>query len=204
MDTVGLLGLALGVAFAAGLNTYATVVVLGLLERFHLVHLPQGLEVLAHPLVLAVAATMYVVEFVADKVPYVDNVWDVIHTFIRPAAAAALAFGAFSGAPESWKAAAALAAGSFALASHGAKASARAAVNSSPEPFSNSVLSLAEDVAAIGLSWAAATHPFVTLAVVSALAVLCVVAIVKLLRFFSRVVRRVLLRGESAPGLPRP
>lgn len=199
---IDLLGLSAGAALAAGLNIYATVFVLGLMHRLDMAHLPPGLEVLAHPVVLIAAAALYLVEFVADKVPYVDNVWDVVHTFIRPPAAAAIAFGAMAGVPESWRVAAALVAGTFALTSHGAKASARAAANASPEPFSNWVLSLTEDGLAVGLTWLAVHHPLLTLVVVLLLAALCVVLIVKLARFLVRIVRRVLLRSAPEPAGP--
>jgi hypothetical protein len=171
-----------GISFAAGLNLYATVTILGLLHRLQVIQLPGDLGILSHPLVLGVAALMYVIEFVADKVPYVDNAWDVLHTFIRPPAAALLAFGALVSVPEAWRWAAALAAGGIALTSHGAKASARAAVNVSPEPVSNSLLSLAEDAVAAGLTWIAVHHPVVTFVVVLLLTILSVYVMVKFLR----------------------
>ena len=138
------LGFVLGTAFAAGLNVYATVATLGLLHRFGTITLPESLQPLAHPLILGIALLFYVVEFVADKIPAVDHVWDVIHTFIRPPAAAILSFAAVSGVDEPWRIGAALIAGTVALASHGGKASARLAVNTSPEPFSTWGVSFGE------------------------------------------------------------
>src|SRR5712692_10184473 len=137
MNPIETLALALGAGFSSGLNLYATVATLGLLERFHVVHLPASLEVLSHPVVLSIAGALYLLEFFADKVPYVDTVWDAVHTFIRPPAAALLGYGAAGAAAPEWRWGAALLAGGVALASHGTKASARAAVNTSPEPFSN-------------------------------------------------------------------
>lgn len=202
------LGFAMGTAFASGLNLYATVATLGLLHRFQAIQLPSSLEVLAHPVVLGVAITLYAIEFIADKVPYVDNVWDVIHTFIRPPAAALLAWTALSpgglapaGEGEAWRLVAALLAGGVALTSHGAKASTRAGVNVSPEPVSNSLLSLIEDGFAIGLAWLAVTHPVLTVIIVAVLAVLSLWLIVKLFSLLRRTLRRIFRRQpQTASG----
>jgi hypothetical protein len=183
MTPLELAGLAAGAAFASGLNLYATVAVLGLLHRYEFVTLPASLEVLSSPVVLVVASALYLIEFVADKVPYVDNIWDVVHAFIRPPAAAVFAYSAFAGIPEEWRITAGLLAGGIALTSHGAKASTRAAVNASPEPLSNWVLSFAEDALAIGLSWMAITHPAVTLVVVLVLLALSIYLLTRLFRF---------------------
>ncbi len=197
MTALQTLGFTLGASFASGLNLYATIAALGLFHRYGVIHLPPSLEVLAHPVVLGVALVLYGVEFVADKVPYVDNVWDVVHTFIRPPAAAVLAYGAFGGVSEEWRIAAALLAGGVALTSHGSKASTRAAVNASPEPFSNSILSLGEDVLAVFLAWMAATHPFLTMAIVSLLVVVAIYLLVTLFGFLRRTLRRILRREPT-------
>jgi hypothetical protein len=186
MTALETLGLALGTSFASGINLYATVAALGLLHRFEIFQLPESLEVLANPWVVGVSIALYLIEFVADKVPYVDNVWDVIHTFIRPAAAAVLAYGAFADLPDSYRIIAALLAGGVALTSHGSKASTRAAVNASPEPLSNWILSLAEDGLAFLLTWLAATHPYFTVGVVTLLLVISTFLIVKLFGFLRR------------------
>ncbi len=177
------LGLALGAAFASGLNLYATVAALGILGRSGWAHLPPPLEILTHPWVIGVALALYVVEFIADKVPYVDSVWDVIHTFIRPPAAAVIAYGALANVGEEWRWVAALLAGTVALASHGTKASARAAANASPEPVSNWMLSLGEDGLAVFVVWLAARHPIATLGVVFVLLVLFSFLLIKLFHF---------------------
>ncbi len=190
MTALETLGLAMGTSFATGLNLYATVAALGLLHRFEVFQLPQSLEVLANPWVLGAAIALYLIEFVADKVPYVDNVWDVIHTFVRPAAAAVLAFGAFADLPDSYRIIAALLAGGVALTSHGSKASTRAAVNASPEPVSNWILSLLEDGLALALTWLAATHPYLTMGVVVLLLLASVFLIIKLFSFVRRGWRR--------------
>lgn len=194
MSPLQTLGFLLGASFASGLNLYATVAALGLLQRYGVIQLPPSLDILAHPVVLGVALTLYVVEFVADKIPYVDNVWDVIHTFIRPPAAGVLAYAALAGVPDHWRMAAALLAGSVALTSHSTKASTRAAVNASPEPVSNWLLSLGEDGIAVFLTWMATTHPVMTFFLVLLLVALCVFLLVKLFGFLRRVFRRVFKR----------
>jgi hypothetical protein len=160
------LGFAMGSAWLSGINLYATVATLGLLQRFHWVSLPGQLDVLSNPWVIGVAATLYVVEFVADKVPVVDSAWDMVHTFIRVPAGAALAFQAFGGSDPAIRMIAMLIGGSVALTSHGTKAAVRVAANTSPEPFSNIALSLMEDVFAIGSSLLLAWFPVLMLGVV--------------------------------------
>jgi len=186
MNPLATLGLALGAGFSSGLNLYATVATLGLLERFGVIHLPPALQGLSHPWVLATAVILYVLEFFADKIPYVDTVWDAVHTFIRPPAAALLAFSAAGAAPAEWRWAAALLAGGVALTSHGTKASARAAVNTVPEPFSNWVLSLGEDALAVWLTWMATVHPIATTIIVVTLLALSVYILFHLFRFARR------------------
>src|SRR6516165_12486026 len=166
MDPLATLGLGMGSAWLSGFNLYATVLTLGLLQRFHLVTLPGDLEFLSRGWVLGVAAALYLIEFIADKIPVVDSVWDAIHTFIRVPAGAVLAASAFAHFNPAVRAAALLAGGTLALSSHGTKASMRMAANTSPEPFSNLLLSLAEDVLTIGLAALAAFHPVVILGIV--------------------------------------
>jgi len=184
------LGLVLGTAFAAGLNVYATVATLGLLHLFGAIALPETLQPLAHPAILGIALLLYVVEFFADKIPAIDHVWDAIHTFIRPPAAALLAFAAVAGVGEPWRLGAALLAGTVALASHGGKATSRVAVNASPEPFSTWAVSLGEDALAIGLTWLAATHPALAIGLALALTIAAVWVVVILVRLARRVVGR--------------
>src|SRR6201987_158005 len=186
MNPVETLGLALGAGFSSGLNLYATIATLGLLQRFGVIHLPAPLQVLAHPWVLGIAIALYAIEFLADKIPYVDTVWDAIHTLIRPPAAALLAYGASLGAPPEWRWAAALLAGGVALTSHGTKASTRAAANTSPEPFSNWALSFGEDLLAVWLTWFTTAHPILALILVALLLVLCFYLLTKLFRFLRR------------------
>jgi Domain of unknown function (DUF4126) len=186
MNPMETLGLALGAGFSSGLNLYATIATLGLLERFGVIHLPPSLHGLSHSAVLGIAVVLYVLEFFADKIPYVDTAWDVIHTFIRPPAAAFLAFSAAGAAPAEWRWGAALLAGGVALTSHGTKASARAAVNATPEPFSNWILSFGEDALAVWLTWMATVHPVGTTVIVGALLALSAYLLFHLFRFARR------------------
>jgi len=190
MNPIETLSLVLGAGFSAGLNLYATVATLGLLERFGIIHLPPQLQVLAHPIVLTIAGVLYVMEFLADKVPYVDSIWQAVHTFIRPPAAALLAFGATAATPEPWRWGAALLAGGVALTSHGTKASARAAANMSPEPLSNWALSFGEDVLAVWVVWFATAHPAIAIVVVTALFLVSLYLLYHLFHFLRRTLRK--------------
>jgi hypothetical protein len=190
MNPIETLSLVLGAGFSSGLNLYATVATLGLLQRFGLIELPGKLGLLSHPVVLGVAIGLYVVEFLADKIPLVDSVWQAVHTFIRPPAAAVLAFGVTGGVAEPWRWVAALLAGSIALTAHGTKASARAAANLSPEPLSNWALSFGEDLLAVWLTWFATAHPTVAVIVVAVLVVASLFLLYHLFRFLRRTFRK--------------
>jgi hypothetical protein len=202
MSPLETLGFALGTSFASGLNLYATVAAAGLFQRLGIVTLPEPLQILAHPVVFGIALTLFLIEFIADKIPYIDSAWDAAHTFIRPPAAALLSYSAFAGGsvPEEWKLAAALLAGSVALTSHGAKASTRAAANASPEPVSNWTLSLLEDGIAVFLAWMAAEHPLLTAAIVVVLVILAVFVIWKLYGYLKRALSK--LKGSPTPVGP--
>lgn len=156
-------------AVASGLNVYATVAVLGLTEHFRLVELPAQFRAFDHPIVIGIAIAMYLVEFVADKIPWFDSVWDAIHTVVRPLGGAWIAVNTLGHPTPASTAAAALLGGGLAMTTHVTKASTRAAVNVSPEPFSNWVLSLSEDVVAVAVSYVALRHPFIASAVALAL-----------------------------------
>ncbi len=164
---LGTLGFAMGTAWLSGINLYATVVTLGLLQRFHLARLPGDLDYLQHWWVILLAAALYLIEFAADKIPAVDSIWDAVHTFIRVPAGAVLAASAFAHFDPGVRLVALLARGGIALSSHGVKAATRLAANTSPEPFSNVALSLAEDVTVAGGSFLMAFHPVVILVVVA-------------------------------------
>jgi hypothetical protein len=165
MEIVQLLGTAMGLGFVAGINLYATILAVGLGVNFGLIHLSpylSGLEALGHPLVIAVAGALYTVEFFADKVPWIDTIWDAIHTFIRPIGAAWIGATALGTVDPVLDVTAFLLAGAVAFSSHATKAGVRVLVNASPEPFSNSALSLAEDAAVIGGAWLVMRYPVVT------------------------------------------
>lgn len=148
MEWFSTLALALGSAWTSGINLYATVTVLGILQKFNLTKLPGGLEVLDNWWIIGVAGFLYLVEFFADKIPYVDSVWDVVHTFIRVPAGAIVAYAATNEMDASVYTIAALLGGGFAFSSHGTKAAVRATANLSPEPVSNWILSVIEDIIA--------------------------------------------------------
>ncbi len=197
-DTAQLIALAAVLGFASGIRLYAVLLVVGLVGFAGWVQLPQGLQVLSHPWVLGAAGLMFVVEFFADKVPAVDSLWDALHTFIRIPAGAALAAGVFgfgNGDPV-WTTMAAILGGSLAATSHLAKTGTRAAVNTSPEPFSNVIVSTAEDVLVGGLLALVLTYPLVAFAIVLLLAVAALWLLPKLLRFVGGVLRR-LVGGDT-------
>ena len=181
----------MGSAWLSGFNLYATVLTLGLLQRFHLVQLPGDLGFLSRWWVIDIAAVLYLVEFLADKIPVVDSVWDAIHTFIRVPAGAVLAASAFAHFDPAIRAVALLAGGSLALGSHGTKASVRMTANASPEPFSNIFLSTVEDILTVGLAALAAFHPIVILVIILVFILLLVWMAPKVLRVIRRMLRQV-------------
>ncbi len=166
MNLIQILGLALGAAWTSGINLYATVAVLGLLQHYNLARLPGGLHVLDNWIIIGVALFLYVIEFVADKIPYVDTIWDAIHTFIRVPAGAVIAAAATSDINPAVQVVALLLGGGLALSTHGTKATMRAAANTSPEPVTNWALSITEDIFALGAIVLAALHPGVILVVI--------------------------------------
>ena len=165
MSLVSALGYTIPFAFASGLNVYATIAVLGLSSHFGLVSLPQQFRAFDHPAVIGVALVMYLIEFVADKIPWFDSVWDALHTVIRPLGGAFVAVAALGDASPMATTLAALLGGSVAMTTHLTKTGARAAANTSPEPFSNWILSFSEDALAVGLTYGAIRHPDIALAI---------------------------------------
>ena len=167
MNLISTLAIAMGAGWVSGINLYAAVATLGLLGRFAHLRLPGELDILTSWWIIGLAVGLYLVEFIADKVPYVDNVWDAIHTFIRVPAGAVLAATAFGDFDRGVQVAAFLLGGGLALSAHGTKASARAAINLSPEPASNVVVSLTEDVIAVGSVLLSVFAPFILFAVIA-------------------------------------
>ena len=171
MDWLGTLGVAMGSAWLSGIKLYITVLTLCLLQHFGFASLPGNLRVLGEWWIIAIAGVLSVVEFVADKIPVVDSVWDAIHTFIRIPVGAILAAAAFGHFDARVRLLAFLFGGGVALTSHGTKTAVRVAANTSPEPFSNIALSTIEDGASVGLSFLVTNHPVVMLVVVAVLGV---------------------------------
>jgi hypothetical protein len=187
---MNLLSTLLGVSVASGLNAYATVLAMGLLHRFGVLHLPPTLDVVSRTPVLVAAAVLYALEFIVDKVPFLDTAWDGLHTIIRPAVGAFLAYSVVGHVDPQWQILAALIGGSLAFTSHAAKASTRAAVQVSPEPFSNWVLSLVEDGIAFLLVWLVASHPLVGFGLALVVLVIAGLVVWKLSGLARRVFRR--------------
>lgn len=185
LDTPQLLALAAALGWASGVRLYAAVFLAGLAGFLGYVELPPGLQVLQHPAVLGVSGSMFFVEFFADKIPFLDTMWDTVHTVIRIPAGAALAAGALGADSAAMGWIAALLGGGLAATSHTAKLTTRAAVNTSPEPFSNVAVSLFEDAFVIFMLWLSATHPvifWIALAVTLVVAVVLMIVLVKFLR----------------------
>jgi hypothetical protein len=196
MEWFSTLTLALGSAWTSGINLYATVTVLGLLQKFGATKLPGGLDVLDNWWIIGVAGFLYLVEFFADKIPYVDNVWDVIHTFIRVPAGVIVAYAATYQMDPSVYIPAALVGGGLAFSSHGTKAAVRVGANLSPEPVSNWILSIVEDVIAFVGTVLAVFAPVI-------IAIVLVVFVIFFVWFFPKVIRGLRRVFRSASGFFR-
>ena len=192
IQTSELFALLTAVSFAAGLNLYATVAVLGLLGRFAHLPLPPGVEMLQSWPVIIASLVLFGVEFFADKIPAFDLIWNAVHTFIRVPVAGLLAYRATAQLPPEHQLLATMIGAGVALIAHSGKTAARAAVTPSPEPFSNIALSLGEDVVAVGLTWLATRHPYVA----GLLAAAFVFVIVVTIRWVVRAMRS-LFRGAE-------
>ena len=175
MEWLATLGRTMGFSLAAGVNLYATVAILGLASRYQWVELPEQFKAFDNPWIIGAAGVLYVVEFVADKVPWVDSIWDTIHTVIRPVGGAVIAVASLGDSSPATTAAIALLGGVVSASSHATKAGTRVAANTSPEPFSNWALSLGEDFFVIGLSFLTLKFPLLALGV--SLAILLMIAL---------------------------
>jgi Domain of unknown function (DUF4126) len=185
VEVLTTLGRTLGFSFSAGINLYATVAILGLASRYGWVTLPPQFKVFDNDIVIGAALVMYVIEFIADKVPWVDSMWDAVHTAIRPIGGALIAVSTFGEASPAVEGLIALLGGAVAASTHATKASTRAVVNTSPEPFSNWALSFGEDLFVVGLGIVALNYPLVALGVTAVLLLLIILfarAIWKLFR----------------------
>ena len=203
LDTAQLIALAGALGWASGIRLYLVILLTGLAGYMGWMELPQGLHLLANPVVLGASGFMVFVEFFADKIPGLDSLWDVVHTVIRIPAGAALAAGVFGADSSAMGLVAALMGGTLAATSHAAKATSRAAINTSPEPFTNIGTSLVEDSLVPAGLWLAIAHPFVFIPLLVLVLVLSVWLIRVCWRFlaqlFSRVAR--IFSGKPDPGL---
>ncbi len=195
-DTTHLIALAAALGWASGLRLWAVLLLTGGAGALGWITLPPGLHLLENPFVLAAAATLAVVEFLADKIPALDSIWDALQTLVRIPGGALLAAGVFGGDNATWVAGAALLGAVLAANSHLAKTSLRAAVNTSPEPFSNIALSLAGDAAVPTALWLANAHPVALLVLVALAALLMATISVLLIRFLRALIGR--FRGQAA------
>lgn len=200
LTTTQLFALAAALGWASGLRLYAVVFLTGLAGAMGWLPLPPGLQVLQQPVVMGVAAVMLVLEFLADKIPWVDSVWDTLHTVIRIPAGAALAAGALGADGSSWPLVAALMGGTLAATSHIAKTTTRAALNTSPEPFSNIALSLAGDAAVPAMLWLSVHHPLVFFAVLAGVVVAMLAVTWLLFRFLRGLLRSLRRHFGLAPA----
>jgi hypothetical protein len=201
IDTPQLLALAAALGWASGIRLYAAVFLVGAAGYLGWIDLPSGLKVLQHPGVLGASGFMCAVEFLADKIPLIDSVWDAVHTVIRIPAGAALAAGALGADSQAMTWIAALLGGTLAATSHTAKMTTRAAVNTSPEPFSNLGVSLLEDGFVVFMLWLAATHPLIFGVVLVLTLIAAVVLMVVLIKFLRVVVDRLreFFAGRRSP-----
>ena len=200
MNFITTLAIAMGSSWVSGINLYACVATLGLLGRFAGLELPGELEAATSWWVIGIASVLYVVEFFADKIPLLDSTWDVIHTFVRVPAGAVLAAAAFGDFDKTVQAIALLLGGGLALSSHGTKAATRAVVNASPEPFSNTVISLFEDVLAIGAILLAAFFPVLLFVVVGIGLLVTALVLPRILRFLRGIAKRVTKLFSPVPS----
>jgi hypothetical protein len=202
MELLVTLGRTLGFSFAAGVNLYATIAILGLASRFHWVALPPQFAVFDNNWVIGAAIGCYLIEFVADKVPWVDTAWDAVHTVIRPLGGAFIAVTTLGETSPAAQAAAALLGGGVAAASHMTKAATRVVANTSPEPFSNWALSLAEDAFVVGLGTLALALPALAFGVAIGLLVLIALFSMAIVRIFRRRRTRGAGGGNGGAQLP--
>ena len=189
-------GRTLGFSFAAGINLYATVAILGLAKRYGWVTLPDQFAVFDNDIVIGVAIVLYIIEFVADKIPWVDSMWDAVHTVIRPVGGALIAVGTLGEASPAVEGLVALLGGTLAAGTHFSKAGTRAVANASPEPFTNWALSISEDVFVIGLATLALKYP-------AAAAVVVIVGVILMILFAAWIVAA-LRRRWGRSGTPVP
>src|SRR5687767_9942235 len=193
MEWIATLGRTMGFSFAAGINLYATVAILGLASRYNWVSLPPQYQAFDNDFIIAAALGLYVVEFVADKIPWFDSIWDAIHTAVRPLGGAVIAVTTLGEANATTEVLVGLLGGSLALGTHFTKAGTRAVANTSPEPFSNWILSILEDIFVVGLGMLALKYPAAAAVVVA----ICVVLMIVFATWIVRAARRRWRQGRG-------
>jgi len=196
MELVIALGQALGFSLTSGVNLYATVALIGLAARFQWVSLPAQYQAFNNEWIIGAALALYAIEFIADKIPWIDSIWDSVHTFIRPVGGAAIAIAALGEASPGFQALIGLSGGAVAAASHFTKASTRVAANTSPEPFSNWFLSFFEDAFVVALGLLVLKYPVAALVI----STLILIAIILALRWTIRMLRGII----STPAVNTP
>jgi Domain of unknown function (DUF4126) len=198
MDLLISLGRTLGFSLTSGVNLYATVAILGLAARFQWVALPPQYQVFNNDWVIGSALVLYGVEFIADKIPWIDSIWDTVHTVIRPIGGAAIAIATLGDASPGFETIVGILGGAIAAGSHLTKASTRVAVNASPEPFTNWIVSFMEDAFVIGLGLLALKYPIAALVIT----LLLIIAIVVALRWTIKTIRGIMSRPKPAMDAP--
>jgi hypothetical protein len=189
MEALSSLGVLLGSSWASGINLYLTVAGLGIAERFGWITLPGNMDVISHPLVIGIALLLFVIEFFADKIPYVDSAWDSVHTFIRPLGGVALGYMAMANTGPVAQTSVALLMGAVSMDSHLTKATTRVAINTSPEPITNSVASITEDVSVAGVLFLIIKYPIIAAILVILFIIFSVWFLGKMFRFLKKVFR---------------
>ncbi len=202
MDVLQNLGMLLGGSWASGVNLYLTVAGLGIADRVGVINLPGSLDTLSNPMIIAAAVLLYGVEFFADKIPYVDNLWDSFHTVIRPAGATVMGYMAMSGMSPAAQTSIALLCGFVSMDAHLTKATTRVAINASPEPFTNSIASVTEDGLVIAALWLIAKHPVIAAVIVISFIVFSIWFLRVMFRFLKKVFKFVFKGGEETPQQP--
>lgn len=187
MEVLNSIGTLLGSSWASGVNLYMTVAGLGIAQRMHWINLPGNMNVLANPFIIIIAILLYVVEFVADKIPAVDSIWDTVHTFIRPVGGAVLGYMALANAGPVFQVPVALLTGAVSLDSHLTKATSRVAINSTTVPGTNAVVSVAEDASVFGVLYLIVKHPIITAIVVILFIIFSIWFLIKMFKFLKKV-----------------
>ncbi len=199
MEVLNSIGTLLGSSWASGVNLYMTVAGLGIAQRMHWISLLGNMDVLANPFIIIIAILLYVVEFVADKIPAVDSIWDTVHTFIRPVGGAALGYMALANAGPVFQIPVALLTGTVSLDSHLTKATSRVAINSTTIPGTNAAASVAEDASVFGVLYLIIKHPIITAIVVILFIIFSIWFLIKMFKFLKKVLRFI-FGSEETPA----